>query len=424
MTRACGYLLVVILAASGIAAAQLHSHGGGELQRRPFDLGGYVETKFTHYQLNRDSAFYKVEYAGLPQRSTLDYTSAALRLNGNARADAWQLRFNTLSRLEHDQVGHASTNRFDELAVSWKPRPDFTLDAGKIALKWGKGHPWNPVAFVERPKDSSDPRLSREGYSLISARLSREFSGALQAVTLTPVLLPVTKHLNSGFGKHGHLNVAARLHLDFGETEAALYFLNNGSRARRYGFDFSRDIISNFEAYGEWARISAHDFRLGTPAGASVTRTEAATSYLAGMRYRTPSRQSYLLELHHNGTGYTAQEFQDFITLAGNAAQPGADRTLIQRATRLYAGSFGRQKPMRNYVYVRASRDTLPLTPSIRATVNLQDGSYSVTPELLYSDHRRWGLRARLYFYGGGAGTEYGERYYSQRFELRVHYHF
>jgi hypothetical protein len=56
--------------------------------------------------------------------------------------------------------------------------------------------------------------------------------------------------------------------------------------------------------------------------------------------------------------------------------------------------------------------------------VNLQDGSYSIAPELLYSTHRRWGLRARLTLLGGGAGTEYGEKYYSRYVELRLHVHF
>lgn len=424
MTRTVRLLLILVLTASGTAVGQPHGHGSGDLLPRPFDYGGYLESRFTHYQLRPAGAHYKAEFAGLPQRAHLDYTSAALRLNGNARAGAWQFRFNTLSRWEHDQVSHESTHRFDELALSWKPRPDFTLDAGKIAMKWGKGHPWNPVAFAERPKDASDPRLSREGYSLISAKLSREFAGLLQAVTLTPVLLPVTKHLNSDFGKPDHLNVAARLHLDFGATETALYFLNNGSRAGRYGLDFSHDLTGEIEVYGEWARISAHEFRLATPDGASLTRTAPAISYLAGMRYRTPRRQSFLLELHHNGTGYTAQEFKDFVALADNAIQPGANAALLQRATRLYQGSFGRQKPMQNYLYLRASHDALSWMPSLRATVNLHDGSYSLTPELLYSSQRRWGLRARVYLYRGGAGSEYGERYYARRFDLRLHYHF
>ena len=407
-----------------MAVAQLQDHSSHPLQPRPFELGGYLESKYTHYQLNRGSAFYAVEYAGQPQRATRDLATATLRLNGSVRAEAWQLRFHTRSTWEHDQFGEDAVNRFDELALAWKPRADFALDAGKIVLRWGKGHPWNPVAFVERPKDSTDPRLAREGYSLITARVNHEFSGFLQSLTFTPVLLPVTKHINSDFGKEGYLNAAGRLHLDFGSTDTAVYFLSQGSRAGRYGFDIAHDITSDLEVYGEWARVSAQDFRLATPTGASVTRTEAAVSYLAGLRYRTRERLSYLLELHRNGAGYTEQEFQDFVTLADNAALAGAGSALMDRATRLADTSFGRQKPMRQYLYVRASQDTLPFTPSIRATVNLQDGSYSITPELLYLDRNRWGLRARLSLYGGGSGTEYGERYYSSRFELRFHYHF
>lgn len=429
MAQARGVFFLLIVALSIVAPgrpglAKLHSHGSGGSLPRPFDFGGYVETKYTRYQLNRNSAFYKVEFAALPKRANLDYTSAALRLNGNARAGTVQVRFNTLSRIEQDQVSHDGTNRFDELAMTWKPRPDFSLGAGKIALKWGGSHPWNPVAFAERPKDASDPRLSREGYGLLRANFSLAFSGPLEAVTLAPAVLPVTKHINSDYGKHDYLNVAARLNLDFGATAAALYFLNNGSRAGRYGFDFSHDITSDLDVYAEWARISAHEFRLASPTGASVTRSEPTMSYLAGIRYRTSRRQSFLIELHHNGTGYTAQEFHDVVALADDAVQPGADPALMPRAVRLYEGSFARQKPMRNYAYLRASHDTLPFTPSIRATVNLQDGSYTVTPELLYSDHRRWGLRARLYLHGGGAGTEYGERHYSHCIELRLHYHF
>jgi hypothetical protein len=57
----------------------------------------------------------------------------------------------------HDQIASDSSSRFDELLVSWKPSPSFTLDAGKTVVKWGKGYAWNPVGFIERPKDPNDP---------------------------------------------------------------------------------------------------------------------------------------------------------------------------------------------------------------------------------------------------------------------------
>ena len=162
-----------------------------------------------------------------------------LRLAGSARGDEWRLRFQSRTALENDQLGRDTVNRFDELAASWKPHPDFTLDAGKMVLKWGKGHTWNPVAFVERPKDPSDPRLPREGYTLLSADVSREFSGTLESVTFNPVLLPVSENINTGFGKPGHLNAAGKLLLDFGATDVGFYRLNSGSRAGRFGADVS-----------------------------------------------------------------------------------------------------------------------------------------------------------------------------------------
>ena len=420
-----GLMFMLTLALHDNAAAQPQDHGSADsgLPPRAYALGGYVETTVTHYRLNRDSAFYRVEFAGQP-RATLDRGAATLRLAGSAGGDEWRVRFQSRSVLEHDQLGRDTVNRFDEFAASWKPHPGFTLDAGKMVLKWGKGHTWNPVAFVERPKDTSDPRLPREGYTLLSATLHREFAGALESITFNPLLLPVSEHVNTGFGKSGHLNAAAKLLLDFGAADAGFYFLNHGSRSRRFGLDLSHHVTHDLEIYGEWARISAQDFRLATPSGSSQVRTQAASSYLAGMRYRTPRRSQFIVELQHNGMGYTAGEFRDFVALVDHAARPDADSTLMARAQRLADSGFGRSKAMQNYLYFRVSHSAAPVTPSIRLSVNLQDGSYAITPELLYNVRAHWGVRARFTLLGGGAATEYGAKYYTRRAELRMHYHF
>lgn len=142
-------------------------------------------------------------------------------------------------------------NRFDELAASWKPHPDFALDAGKTILKWGKGYTGNPVAFVECPKDSSDLRLPREGYVVLSATVSREFSGALGSVNFNPLLPLVSENVNSDFGKAGYVNAAGKLLLDFGATDVGFYRLNSGSRTDRFGADFLRCFGSDVEVYGK-----------------------------------------------------------------------------------------------------------------------------------------------------------------------------
>lgn len=424
MTRGTRFAVLLIITAARIAAAEPSGAGAGGLGPKPYELGGYLETKVTHYALNREGAFYQVRFADQPQRGTLDRTSAALRLTGRAHAGEWFLSFRTLSEVDNDQLVHESENRFDELIASWKPRPDFTLDAGKMVLKWGKGYIWNPVAFVQRPKDPNDPRVPLDGYTLVSATVRRNFPGALQSVAFTPLLLPVSESVNNDFGRHGHVNVAGRLQLLYRATDIDLYFLNNGSRSARFGADFSHEITDELELYGEWARIGAHDFRLATNTETVFTRREAVTSYLAGARYQTRTGTSLIVELHHNGTGFSADEFRDFIALVDKAVQQGAGSGLMNRAQKLADSDFGRVKPLRNYLYVRASKSMPPFTPSIRATVNLQDRSYSITPELLYNIRARWELRARVTLFGGGPGTEYGEKYYSRRAELRLQFRF
>jgi hypothetical protein len=153
----------------------------------------------------------------------------------------------------------------------------------------------------------------------------------MRVIKFSPLLLPASENINREFGKPGHLNAAATLQLDFGDTEAGFYFLNSGSRPGRLGLDFSHDITNDLEVYGEWARIKAQDFRLATPTGAGHTRREAATSYLAGIRYRTQERHSFIVELHHNAAGHSADEYRDFIALVDNAAQAGADSALMAR---------------------------------------------------------------------------------------------
>ena len=82
---------------------------------------------------------------------------------------------------------------------------------------------------------------------------------------------------------------------------------------------------------------------------------------------------------------------------------------------------FGLHKAMRNYLYVRPARARFlyPFNQGDRKSRT----AYSITPGGLRAPSH-WGLRARLTLLGGGPGTEYGEKYYSRRIELLLHYHF
>jgi hypothetical protein len=83
---------------------------------------------------------------------------------------------------------------------------------------------------------------------------------------------------------------------------------------------------------------------------------------------------------------------------------------------------------MRHYLYFRASQkepfDILYFTPALTTTINLQDGSLVVIPELAYSPMTNLEIRFRTPVLIGKKGTEYGEKQNDYRVELRIRYYF
>jgi len=92
------------------------------------------------------------------------------------------------------------------------------------------------------------------------------------------------------------------------------------------------------------------------------------------------------------------------------------------------AGSYGRPNPMRDYLYLRASRkepfDILYFTPAVTWIYNLDDRSFSLSPELLYSGVNNLELRLKATALVGDRLSEFGEKQNDYKLELRVRYYF
>ena len=56
--------------------------------------------------------------------------------------------------------------------------------------------------------------------------------------------------------------------------------------------------------------------------------------------------------------------------------------------------------------------------------MNVDDRSYSVTPEILYTGFTNWEIRMRFTYLNGDRFTEFGEKQNENKLELRVRYHF
>jgi len=426
-TVAAGVALLLATAAS----AQEFTFDASEFEKKPFEFSGYIELKQQHMRLNQDSALYKLGYYNQP-RDSIDQTTLTLKPEGKLRSGA--LTLNARAHLEGDWATQQFDRelRFDEFYGSYKPDPGLTLDAGKIALKWGKGYAWTTVGFVERQKDPNDPDLARQGFTMLTADFIRNFDGALRTVAFTPVLLPVSADVNHDFGGTGHLNAAAKLYLLYNDTDIDIMFLSNGSRSRRIGVDFSRNLGSNLEVHGEWARIDDTQRQVVNAAGAVTTlRQNASSSYLLGTRYLTENDATWILEYYRNGAGYDENELQSFYSYVDTAYAQFAgsgNSTLLQRAASLSRSGVSRPNPGRDYLYLRVSQkepfDILYFTPAITLIANANDRSYSVAPEVLYTGFNNVELRARAFFLGGGKYTEFGERVNSRRLEFQARLYF
>lgn len=426
-TVAAGIALLVATAAS----AQEFTFDASEFEKKPFEFSGYIELKQQHMRLNQDSTLYKLGYYNQP-RDSIDQTTLTLKPEGKLRSGA--LTLNARAHLEGDWSTQQFDRefRFDEFYGSYKPDPGLTLDAGKIALKWGKGYAWTTVGFVERQKDPNDPDLARQGFTMLTADWIRNFDGALRTVAFTPVLLPVSADVNHDFGSTGHLNAAAKLYLLYNDTDIDIMFLSNGSRSRRLGVDFSRNLGSNLEIHGEWARIDDTQRQVVNAAGAvTALRQNASSSYLLGTRYLTDQDMTWIFEYYRNGPGFTESEMQNFYgyidTTYAQFVATG-NETPLQRAASLSRSGVARPNPGRDYLYLRVSQkepfDILYFTPAITLIANANDRSYSVAPEVLYTGFNNVELRARAFFLGGGKYTEFGERVNSSRLELQARLYF
>ena len=332
---------------------------------------------------------------------------------------------------QQDSEGWTDTADIFEAYLGLKPITGTEVFLGKKSYNWGKGYAWNPVGFINRTKDPNDPDESREGYVIFETEAIKSFTGALQNAAFTGVVLPVLQDVNEDFGKKYHVNLAAKLYLLYRDTDIDLVAFTGSSRSDRFGLDFSRNITTNFEVHGEAAYFSGLDKMILMEDGSRKQESESAVSWLVGLRYLSSFDLTSIIEYYHNGNGYTESELNRFYSLVNDGSmefeQEGVD-AILQQARTLALQGYGRPFIGRNYLYARFSlkepADILYLTPALTAILNLDDQSFSMTPEIIYTGFTNWEARLRFSLLGGGSETEYGEKQNSSKVELRLRYFF
>ena len=412
-------------------AEESYSFDLAETEKKPYSAAGYVEFKPILFGLDHDAAFYKLRFYDDPQGQTISEVNGRMQLEGSYEKDIFRIYAKTNTDLKSSYSGESEKSTFYELYGSMKPSSNLKFDVGKKTMKWGKGYAWNPVAFVDRPKDPDDPETAMEGYILATADYIKSFSGPLQTFSFTPVLFPVYDNVNDNFGNKNKLNVAGRFYFLLYDTDIDLLFMTGESQSDRFGADFSRNITTNFEIHGEFAYI--RNFRKNIlDASGNMTSQEAdARSYLIGIRHLTAFDLTTIIEYYHNGIGFSADEmkgFYSFVNRGYDIFNTTGNNAVLANAQKMANSGYGRSNAMEDYLYIRFSQkepfDILYFTPALTMMMNMEDKSWSLTPELLYTGITNLDLRLRTGFLFGDGNSEFGEKQNDYRVEFRAGYYF
>ena len=424
-------LSLLIIFSKIVIAQEEHSFDLSEIEKKPYHIGGYLEIRPVLFSLDKDSSLYKLRFYNRNEGDTVEEYNFTIQLDGSYEKGIFKLYAKINTDFKESYLGWSEETDLFEGYLSLKPSSSLTLEIGKKTLKWGKGYAWNPIAFVDRIKDPDDPELPLEGYIVASADYIKSFDGSLKTFSFTPVLVPVYDHINSDFGRIDHLNFAGKLYFLLYDTDIDFIFLVGGSKANRYGIDFSRNITTNLEIHGEFALFNNYKKVFINRTGNIFTTEYDATSYLIGVRYLTSLDTTFILEYYHNGTGFSKSATKDyfsFIDRGYNLYHSSGDDSLLKTASHITKESYGRMNPMRDYLYLRISHkepfNILYLTPAITGIFNIKDKSFFISSELFYNAITNLELRLKTTFLIGDKYTEYGEKQNDYRMELRVRYYF
>lgn len=402
-----------------------------EFKKKPLEWGGYAEVKLEHIDYNTGGSNYVLSQ-NADDDSSLSRITGTLQLDGSYTWNITSFYWVLMAAAQQDDIGWADYTDVYEAYGRVKPVDQVTIDAGKKSYKWGKGYAWNPVGFVNRPKDPNNPEDALEGYITLETDLVKSFSDSdLQNVALTALVLPVYDNINEDFGAVDYVNGAAKLYLLYNDTDIDFMVYTGESRSTRYGVDFSKNLATNFEIHGELSYITDQKKVMLTEDGDITSEENSNVSGLIGLRYLSESDVTTIFEYYHNGNGYSTRELERFYELVEDGVAQLSETeqdTLLDKASQLALSGYSKPYLAKNYLYLKVSQkepfDILYFTPGITVIYNADDSSATITPEMVYTGFTNWEFRLRYSTLVGSDDTEYGEKQNSSKVELRIRYFF
>ena len=395
----------------------------GEAMQKALDLGGQIKLDHSLFAENENAGLNQLKYSSQGEKSSGLSDQLKVQIWGEHEWGrlqfCWKIDSSVLRGDLEMEKENKKENKIEEACIIWQPAPELRWYAGKKVFSWGKSHAWNPLGFLDSPRDPLDPDLPHTGLISLGAEYGQEFPPGpdpLQGLTFTSLIFPVQEKINKDFGHWKHWNLASKLSLLFWNTEIDFVALTGKSRPDLYGFDFSRTLSTSLEMYGDFW-VSPQYEKVFLDQSGTLWETEyTAFGSLGGLRYER-GNMCWTVEYYRNKAGFTPEEMLSYYhylqTVVDAYPKKGADEA-GQRMLILTNAYYQRPDLMQEYAYTQIlKKDPFRiqhLSCSIAGVWNLQDQSLALCPELQYDSKPNLNIGLKTIFWKGDPHTEFGEK--------------
>ena len=280
----------------------------GATQLDPYEYSGYLRLDDKAQRLNSESTEYR-NYIHMEGLFDFSYNYEIFNFTSSFIAT-----HNYIKNITSD-----SDAGVNDLYIEAKINTNHTLLVGKESLMWGKGYFFNPVAFLDRPKDPTDPTKAREGFIIAKYSYNKSFQSKLKNLSFDFVYLPSREDINKDYynlitDKKDANNIALRLYMLLYDTDIDIIYNYSDEASEKIGVDFSKNIQTNFELHGEYANVLDGGYR-----------------YLLGLRYLTDFELTVISEYLYSSEGLTKEEIETTTLLVPFIAKDYAITLITQK---------------------------------------------------------------------------------------------
>ncbi len=424
MRALTGLLCLLLVGAFARADDTVFEIPPAEPPKEALELSGNLDARYLLVKSRKGSSLYALQYYSRPLSDVLSSYRSDLYVNGDYQTGDVVVHLKTYSRYYG-----SSQAEFDlhELYGNVSMYGTSFLLLGQKMYNWGKGYAFNPVGYVNPKKDPENPEQAQTGLLSMNYQYTKSFSGkALDNISVDLILAPSANTVNGKVAEVVNTDIAGKMYLLLWNTDIDLMGYHSRVNPRRFGFDFSRNVIPSLEIHGEFSRFAGQPrhFILN-----DTLQTEdiGGSSYLLGFRWLNRWNITTIGEYYQNAAGLSKAEFERYQEFLDRAVTSGDDIEIsgALNASRTY---FSNPNLMREYLYLKASWqepfNMLYFTPAVQLLYNLDDQSYSAGLPVSYKPITNLEFVLWPVVFAGGPDTEYGSKQYQAKAEFWARFYF